>query len=366
MKKWLAGLFGFLVVALAVAQILAREKTSAGGGSHEALFWEKAEGGKVKCLLCPRLCVLPEGQFGVCRARKNVGGVLKSMVYGQVVSANVDPIEKKPFYHVLPGTKAFSIATTGCNLRCLFCQNWQISQVFPHDLSSTPMTPDAVVGAAVKSGSRSIAFTYNEPVIFYEYMLDVAQLARKQGLKTVVVSSGYINPEPLRKLLKHIDAFKVDFKGYDEEFYLQVVGGTLDPVLESMKVIRQEGVWLEVVNLMVPGKNDSEKQIRELVRWVRRNLGDETPLQFSRFYPIYKLQNLPPTPEETLLKARQMARQEGLKYVYTGNIADREGATTYAPKSGEAVIERQGYFVTANRLNKGVTPGGERIPGIWE
>jgi pyruvate formate lyase activating enzyme len=372
-KKLMAFLFLTAVVGTAVLLVLSREKTAAAeaavvstNGLHRAMWYEKRPGDIVHCKLCPNACKLSDGQIGICRARKNIGGELYSLVYGKIASAHVDPIEKKPFFHVLPGTMAFSIATPGCNMRCLFCQNWEISQAFPWEVRTSEAAPEQVVEAALASGSRSIAFTYSEPTIFYEYMLDIAKLARPRGLKIVVVSNGFINPEPLRELLPYVDAYKVDFKAFNKTFYDELTGGELPPVLETMKTIRKRGVWLEIVTLLVPGKNDSEGEIRELARWIRENLGDEVPLHFSRFHPQHKLLNLPPTPVETVLRARKIAMEEGLKYVYTGNIADPQGESTRCPKSGEIAIERRGYFVVKNNLVNGKGPGGEAIPGVWE
>ena len=373
-KKMLASVFLILVVAAAGFVVYSREKGAASesakpvpaDGAHPAMYYEKLAGDMVHCLLCPNSCRLSEGQIGTCRARKNVKGEMVSLVYGQIASAHVDPIEKKPFFHVLPGTKAFSIATPGCNMRCLFCQNWEISQAFPWEVDTQKATPEQVVDEAIRTGCKSIAFTYTEPIIYYEYVLDIAKLAKKKGLKTVVVSNGYINPEPLRELLKYIDAYKVDFKAFNEQFYKELTGGSLDPVLQSMKIIRQQGVWLEIVTLLVPGKNDSDDEIRALARWIHKNLGDEVPLHFSRFHPMHKLLNLPPTPVERVIRARQIAMEEGLKYVYTGNVAYPAGESTYSPKTGQIAIERQGYFVVNNNLKSGVAPDGEKIPGVWE
>ncbi len=372
-KKLMAFLFLAAVVGAALLLVLSRERTAAAeaavlstNGLHRAMWYEKRPGEIVHCKLCPNACKLSDGQIGICRARKNVGGELYSLVYGRIASAHVDPIEKKPFFHVLPGTMAFSIATPGCNMRCLFCQNWEISQAFPWEIRTAETSPEQVVEAALASGSRSIAFTYSEPTIFYEYMLDIAKLARPRGLKVVVVSNGFINQEPLKELLPYIDAYKVDFKAFNKKFYEELTGGELAPVLETMKTIRSRGVWLEIVTLLVPGRNDSEEEIRGLARWIRQNLGDEVPLHFSRFHPQHKLRNLPPTPVETVLRARKIAMEEGLKYVYTGNVADPQGESTWCPKSGEIAIERRGYFVVRNNMVDGKGPGGEAIPGVWE
>ena len=378
MKKVLASLFLFAVVGMAARLVWPRERAAsaataaipaaatAAGNLHEAAWYEKLAGNLVHCRLCPNSCRLAEGRIGMCRARKNVGGKLYSLVYGQLAAVHVDPIEKKPFFHVLPGAKAFSLATPGCNMRCLFCQNWEISQAFPWEVRTTPATPEEVVEAALRSGAQAIAFTYSEPTIFYEFMRDVARLAKAKGLKTLVVSNGYIQPEPLRELLPFIDAYKVDFKAFDPEFYAEMTGGGRDPVLETMKTIRRQGTWLEIVNLLVPGKNDDEDQVRRLARWVKENLGDDVPLHFSRFHPMHKLANLPPTPVESVVRAREIAIEEGLRFVYTGNIPNAAGDSTYSPKTGRPVIERQGYFVVRNHLVNGRAPDGETIPGIWQ
>ncbi|NLB66786.1 MAG: AmmeMemoRadiSam system radical SAM enzyme [Lentisphaerae bacterium] len=335
-------------------------------GLHEARWYDKLADGMVMCKLCPNFCRLSEGQIGFCRVRQNIGGTLYAIAYGKVAAAHVDPIEKKPFFHVLPGTRSFSIATPGCNLRCLFCQNWEIAQHFPWEINTRSATPEEIIVAALQTGSRSIAFTYSEPTIFYEYMYDIAKLAKAHGLKTVVISAGYINPEPLEALLPYIDAYKIDFKGFDPDYYTRMTGARRDPVLETMKNIRKAGVWLEVVNLLVPGHNDREEDVRPLAQWVRDNLGDDVPLHFSRFHPMHKLLNLPPTPVENVLRARQIALEEGLKFVYVGNIPSVEGASTYSPRTGELVIERKSYHVTRNLLKDGVAPDGEPIPGVWQ
>ena len=376
MKRIFACLFLLAVVGLAATLMVARERAAtseaaiapppSGSGHHEARWYEKLAGGLVHCQLCPNSCRLPEGKIGLCRARTNIGGTLYSLVYGQVASVHVDPIEKKPFFHVLPGNEAFSLATPGCNMRCLFCQNWEISQAFPWEVATTATTPEAVVAAALRSGAKAIAFTYSEPTIFYEYMLDIAKLAKAKGLKTLVVSNGYISPEPLKELLPYIDAYKVDFKAFDPKFYTEMTGGSLEPVLQTMKIIRAQGVWLEIVNLLVTGQNDNEEQVRTLARWVKENLGDDVPLHFSRFHPMHKLANLPPTPIENVVRAREIAIAEGLKYVYTGNIPEAAGDSTYSPKTEQIVIERKGYFVVRNDLTNGLAPDGAKIPGVWQ
>jgi len=367
-KKFFAILFLIIILALAGYLIYSREKGAkqSNEGLHQAKFYEKLSNGIVQCGLCPNRCILSEKQIGLCRARQNINGELYSLNYGKVSTQHIDPIEKKPFFHVLPGATAYSIATTGCNMRCSFCQNWQISQVFPWEVKSVEMTSEQVVDDALKNGNKIIAFTYNEPTVFYEYMFDVAKLAHEKGLKTAVVSSGYINVEPLKELLPHIDAYKIDLKSFKEEFYQKFTGGHLAPVLEAMKIIKEKGVWLEIVNLLIPGENDSEEEIRDMAKWIKENLGDDVPLHFSAFHPDYKLQNLPPTPSETLIRARQIAMEEGLKFVYTGNIVYPEGESSYCPQSKTLAIGRQGYMITVNNLVDGKCLDGEQIPGIWK
>lgn len=370
-KKIMAWLFLLVLVGTAVFFISRREAAKKADhygttSSHEAAYYEALPGQRVQCTLCPNQCLLSDGQWGFCKARKNIQGKLYSMVYGRIATAHVDPIEKKPFFHFLPGSTAFSIATTGCNMRCLFCQNWEISQSFPEDVPSQSATPEQVVAQALQSGAQSIAFTYNEPVINFEYMRDIAKLAKARGLKNVVISNGYIEEAPLRELLQYIDAYKVDFKAFDQRFYKKFTGGRPEPVLKTLQIIKQSGIWLEIVVLLVTGENDSPEEIRNMARWIRENLGDSVPLHFSRFFPQYKLKNLPPTPPESILRAHAIAREEGLKYVYTGNIANPESEATYCSQSGEKAIIRKGHFVTANNLKDGVCPDGEKIPGVWK
>ncbi|MEF3280333.1 MAG: AmmeMemoRadiSam system radical SAM enzyme [Elusimicrobiota bacterium] len=331
----------------------------------EAMYYEKLKDKKVKCNLCPRSCVLSDGQTGFCRARQNIGGTLYTLNYGRVVAMNVDPIEKKPFFHVLPGSKSFSIACAGCNLRCKYCQNWQISQRSPDETEYEEYSPEKLVELALKSGSKSIAYTYSEPVVFYEYMIDTAKIARSKGLKNIVVTAGFINKEPLENLLKYIDAIKVDLKGFNKNFYLKYTSGGIEPILESLRTIKKSGKWLEIVNLVIPGANDNEEDIKGLCNWIKENLGTDVPVHFTRFYPNYKMMDTPPTPLETLVKARDIAKKIGLKYVYTGNINYSEGETTYC-KDGSIAIERKGFFVIKNNLKDGRCPSGDKIPGVWK
>lgn len=331
--------------------------------------WETQDCQGVQCQLCPFRCFLPEGARGICRVRMNVGGKLKTLVYAQPVSVHIDPIEKKPVYHMLPGTGIFSIATVGCNLRCSFCQNWEISQCYPEEARGTGqiLTPEQVVDAAIKNRCRSIAYTYSEPIVFYEYVLDTARLAKQKGLRNVLVSAGYINPEPLEKLAPYFDVIKIDLKGFNKEFYRKVVGGNLDYVLRTLKELKRLGVLTEVVNLVVPTLNDDMDEITEMSKWIYDNLGPDTPLFFSRFTPQYQLGNLPPTPIETLEEARSIALKTGLRYVYIGNVAGHPAENTYCPNCKNVLVQRYGYEILKNNIRSGQCIFcKEKIPGVWD
>jgi pyruvate formate lyase activating enzyme len=324
-------------------------------------------GGYVKCELCPRGCIISEGHRGECGVRENLGGKLYTMVYGNACAAHVDPIEKKPFYHFHPGSLAFSIATAGCNLHCQYCQNWEISQVRPEEVEHYDLPPDLVVESALSSGSQSVAYTYTEPTVFFEYMLDTSVKARESGLYSLVVSAGYSNPAPLRELCRHVDAIKIDLKGFNEEFYEKVCDGTLQPVLDTIKLIHEQGVHLEIVNLVVPTLNDDQEELKDLARWILDNVGPDVPTHFSRFQPLYKLLNLPPTPVETLETARQIAMDAGINYVYVGNVPGHPGDHTYCAHCGQPVIVRQGFAILEYHLEHGnCAYCGYPIPGVWD
>lgn len=331
----------------------------------EAIFWQSTCAG-IKCNLCPIRCFLPEGARGVCKVYINSGGSLRTLVYARPVTVHVDPIEKKPVYHLLPGSRTFSIATAGCNLGCTFCQNWTISQIYPEQEKGIKLSPEEIVKKAIESKSLSIAFTYSEPVVFYEYMLETARLAKKAGLKNVMVSAGYINYEPLKKLAPYFDVIKIDLKGFNKKFYKKYVKGDLKYVLATLKYLKEFGVLTEVVNLVVPTLNDDPKEITQMTIWIRENLGADTPVFFSRFTPQYKVRNLPPTPLETLQKAREIALSEGLNFVYIGNVPGIDAENTYCPRCGNIVVGRHGYFLTKYALkgNRCFYCGRE-IPGVW-
>ncbi|MGQ9590980.1 MAG: AmmeMemoRadiSam system radical SAM enzyme [Planctomycetota bacterium] len=322
--------------------------------------------GIVKCLLCAQGCVLREGERGKCRARGNVKGELRSLVYGRPLSVHVDPIEKKPFYHYLPGSQAFSISTAGCPLRCKFCQNYEISQANPEDHPTRYTPPEDVVEATAASRAPVIAFTYNEPTVFAEYLLDIARLAAKKDLRSVLVSCGFMREEPLKEMCEVLKAIKIDLKGYSEDFYRDVSGAALQPVLRSIRQVHASGVHLEIVNLVVPTLNDSEKMLRGLADWVLGELGPDVPVHFTRFHPDYQLRNLPPTPISTLEKAREIAMEKGIRYAFVGNVPGHPGNHTYCPSCKRAVVKRTGFFVVENHLEDGKCSNcGTKIAGVW-
>ncbi|MDD5423279.1 MAG: AmmeMemoRadiSam system radical SAM enzyme [Candidatus Omnitrophica bacterium] len=332
-----------------------------------ASYWERVRDNVVQCVLCPRKCIIDVGQRGVCTARINKDGMLYTLGYGNPIAVHVDPIEKKPFFNVLPGTNAFSIAVAGCNMRCLFCQNWQISQSKPDEVTAYDMPPEEVVKQAQASNCPFIVYTYTEPIVFYEYMLDISKLARTKGLKNGMHTCGYVNPEPLKELLKYMDAVNVDLKGFNEAFYKKMgMMAELQPVLETIKTVRQEGVWLEITNLLIPGQNDDPEEIRRMCVWIKENTGSETPLHFSKFTPSFQLQNLPPTPLKKLEEAARIAKDAGLKYVYVGNVPGHPLEDTYCPNCGKKVMDRLGYEVLQNNIKNGKCKFcGYKIAGIW-
>jgi len=338
----------------------------------EAFFYEKLENKLVQCHLCPKKCVIPEGKYGFCRARKNIGGTLYAMGYGKPCSVALDPIEKKPFFHFLPGTTAFSLASAGCSLRCKFCQNWQISQYSPEETENYDLPPEKVVEYALKYKNdpkykcSSIAFTYSEPVNFYEYMFDTAKIAKKKGLKNVIHTAGYINPEPLEKLLPYIDAINVDLKGFNEQYYRNMCEGDLKTVLNTLKILKKNNIWIEITNLILPGYNDEPEEIKKMCIWIKENLGEDTPIHFSRFQPMYQMAHLNPTPQSTLEKAADVAKNVGLKYVYIGNMWGHLLENTFCPKCKKMVIKRAGYTILENNIKDGRCKFcGEKIAGVF-
>jgi pyruvate formate lyase activating enzyme len=320
----------------------------------------------VKCLLCAQECVLKNGERGRCRARLNQDGVLKSLVYGRPAAVHVDPIEKKPFYHFLPGANAFSLGTAGCPLSCRFCQNWEISQARPEDIRASLYSPEEIVSLSARKRCPIIAFTYNEPTVFIEYLSDIARQGRKQHVKSVLVSCGFMNPLPLDEMCEVLDAIKIDLKGFSPDFYRDVCRADLDPVLRSIKAISKKKVHLEIVNLVVPTLNDSNLMITHLIEWVVGEIGPDVPVHFTRFHPAYQMLQLPPTPVSTLEKAYETAKTKGLHYPYVGNVPSHPGNHTYCPSCGKIVVERTGFFVLSNRISNGKCPFCERaIAGVW-
>jgi len=323
---------------------------------------------EVQCELCPKMCIIAPGQSGECRVRINIDGVLRTVVYGFPCSLNpYDPVEKKPLFHFLPGTRILSIATVGCNLHCLNCQNWDISQRNPEDSTAGFWPPEKLAKLAKKHHYLSIAYTYSEPIIFYEYTYDTAKLARAEGIRNVLVTAGYINKEPWKRLLEVVDAANIDLKGITNDFYVRICSGTLKPVQDALIIAKSSGILVEVTNLVIPTLNDKPEQIRELARWVKENLGSETPLHFSEFHPQYKMRHLPSTSPERLELAREIAISEGLYYVYIGNVRSKEGENTYCPDCKRLLIERIGYTILQNRLKDGHCPDCKReIYGVWK
>ncbi len=334
----------------------------------EALFYKKLEGSRVQCQLCPRQCIIAEGKRGFCGIRENRSGVLFTLSYGRPVSFNaLDPIEKKPLFHFLPSSRCVSVATAGCNLRCKFCQNWEISQRTPEEVSYVYLEPQELVQKSIASGRPTIAYTYTEPTIFYEYMLETARLARAQGLRNVMHSNGYISEAPLRLLAKYLDAANIDLKGFSNDYYASMCEGSLEPVLKTLEVLHEEGVHLEITTLVLPGYNDDAASLTKLCLWIKQHLGEDTPLHLSRFFPMYKMLSLNPTPVATLEKAREIAMRCGLRYVYIGNVAGSHAENTYCPRCKKAVIERSGYSISGINLSGGRCAFcGESISGVWD
>jgi len=332
----------------------------------EARFYEKLTGKTVQCKLCPRGCVVADGERGHCRIRENRGGTYYTLVHGRVCAAHIDPIEKKPFFHFYPGTMAFSLATAGCNVTCKFCQNWEISQAKPEELPAQYMPPADVASLAKKYECPAVAFTYSEPTVWNEFVTDAADAAREQGIRSVVVSNGFIQQEPLKRLCKHVDAVKIDMKSFSAKYYRDVVDGELQPILDTLVTVRKDAKWMEIVHLVVPTLNDSEAEFRDLARWIKANLGTDVPVHFTRFHPMFLLKNLPPTPVETLERGKAIADAEGLQFVYIGNVPGHPAENTYCPKCHKLLIERAGFTVTQNHIRKGKCEYCQRaIPGAW-
>jgi pyruvate formate lyase activating enzyme len=332
----------------------------------EARFYKKYPDREIECILCPRFCKLGDKERGYCGVRENIGGTYYTLVYGKACAIHIDPIEKKPLFHFLPSSSALSLAAAGCNVNCKFCQNWEISQVRPEQIRHLDFPPESVAQVAEKNQCPVVAYTYSEPVVFYEYMYDASLEGRKKGIKNVVITGGHINPEPLVELMKVVDAIKVDLKAFNQDFYAQYVRGELQPVLEAIKIIAQSKVWLEIVYLVIPTLNDTPEEIRRLSQWILKEIGPEVPIHFSRFHPMYLMKNLPPTPVSTLEQVHQVAVKEGLRYVYIGNVAGHKYENTFCPNCKNIVIKRTVYQIQRIEIEDGKCKFcGNQIPGIW-
>jgi pyruvate formate lyase activating enzyme len=333
----------------------------------EAMFYDPLEEMRVQCQLCPWECAVADQERGTCGVRENREGTYYTLVHSQPCAAHVDPIEKKPLFHYLPGSLAFSIATAGCNIECKFCQNWDIAQVRPEQVKTYYLPPEGVAQVSLRYKCRTIAYTYCEPVIFYEYMYDSAAFAREYGIGNVMISNGFIKKEPLIQLCQQLTGVKIDLKAFSEKFYSETCRGELKPVLQTLKTLRDLGIWYEIVVLIVPTLNDSQQELQEMSRWIYNELGAGVPVHFSRFHPMYKIKNLPPTPIKTIEMARNVGLDAGLEYVYVGNVPGHPGESTYCPECGKVVIKRVGYRIVNNDLDEtgSCRHCQHRIPGVW-
>jgi pyruvate formate lyase activating enzyme len=331
----------------------------------EALFYEKTGNRQVRCGLCRFNCLIDDGKRGICAVRENRGGTLYSLVYGKVIAEHVDPVEKKPLFHVMPGSSSFSIATVGCNFRCRHCQNYSIAQIGSNmRIPGTLRSPEEIVQNAIGSGCSSISYTYTEPTIFFEFALDTARIAKEAGLLNIFVTNGYISKEPLELIAPFLDAANIDLKGFSDKFYREIVGAKLSEVLDCIIDYRRLGIWLEITTLIIPGLNDTDAELNGIASFILEHLGADTPWHVSQFYPTYQLTDRSRTPVSTLKKAFEIGRAQGLNYVYVGNVPGKGGENTDCPDCGAMVIERSGYRITANRVMNGECPDcGSNIAG---
>lgn len=334
-------------------------------GVKEAMYYDVLEERKIQCKLCPHECRVADLERGTCGVRENRNGKYYTLVHSTPCSANVDPIEKKPLFHYYPATKSFSIATAGCNFVCKFCQNWEISQKRPEQVKVIHLPPERLIWAAKQRFCKTVAHTYTEPVIFYEYMLDCARVGKEKGVPNVMISNGFIQEKPMRELCKVLGAVKIDLKAFTEKFYKEMCAGTLRPVLDTLTVLKDEGVWFEIVVLVIPTLNDGKAEIDEMTKWIVKELGPDVPVHFSRYYPTFMLKNIPPTPPDTVLRAWKIARNNGVKFAYVGNMIS-EAEHTYCPSCGKILIERMRYACRTKGM-KGNTCKHckEKIPGIF-
>jgi len=374
-KKGVLGLAGLSLSAYALNKFLDKGSVEVFQGSAPETLWKWSKecynyeriGSNVQCLNCPHMCILKPGDRSFCRSKVNLDGKLYSLSYGNPCAVHVDPIEKKPLYHFLPTSLAFSIASAGCVLRCKNCQNAAISQSRPEDTKNYDLMPNNVVEAALHNSCKSIAYTYSEPISFYEYTYDTSKIARKKNIRNLLITSGYINQKPLDDLCKVLDAANVDLKSFKDDIYRNLNSGTLQPVLDSLKTLHKNNVWFEITNLVIPSWTDDLDMIRDMSVWIVKNLGPDYPLHFSRFHPLHKLTHLPQTSVNILEKARKVALDTGIKFVYLGNVAGHEASNTYCPSCEKVIIRRKGYSTELIGLQDGFCKFcGEKIAGVWE
>ncbi len=329
-------------------------------------WFTELDQGQIRCELCPKRCILAEGERASCRVRENREGQGYTLAYGNPALLQEDPIERKPFFHVLPGSRALSVSTAGCNLECKFCEVWDMALEYPENVYAHDVPPERVIKHARDSNVRSVSFAFGEPVIFYEYMAEVAHLSREAGLLNLMHTAGYIRTEPLQEIIEKIDAVNVDLKSFDEDFYREVVGGELGPVLNTLRLLRDKGVHIEITNILIPTLNDNMKKIGDMCKWIATELGADVPLHFARFYPLYKLSDLPRTPVSTLDEARHVAQEAGLKFVYIARVTDHEAENTFCPGCGKMVVERVGFVIEGIFMENGRCNNcGTEIPGKW-
>ncbi|QTA92459.1 AmmeMemoRadiSam system radical SAM enzyme [Desulfonema magnum] len=334
----------------------------------EAYLYEPLEDRKVRCNLCNHRCIIKEGRRGICNVRENQAGILKSLVYGKLIAQHIDPIEKKPLFHLLPGSLSYSIATVGCNFKCMFCQNANIAQM-PTDhkglIMGDPCTPEAVVRAAEAGNCKSIAYTYTEPTIYFEFAFNTAKIAHEKGIKNVFVTNGYMTSEALEMISPYLDAANVDLKAFNNEFYKKLCGAKLEPVKESLKKMKSLGIFVEITTLLIPGLNDDKEELEGLASFIAEELGIETPWHISRFHPTYRLTDRPPTPVPTLVMAREIGIKAGLRYVYVGNVPGEKGEDTFCYHCGETLVDRWGFSIRKNLIKNGVCSYcGSEIDGV--
>ncbi len=333
--------------------------------NYIADFWS-LKGVEIHCSLCPHACVLKDGDIGFCRTRRNIEGQLILLVYGYPCALHIDPVEKKPLFHFFPGSSTYSLSTTGCNLRCLNCQNYSISQIDFNAEKYKYFAPELIVKEALQNGCTSISYTYTDPIVYYEYARDIAVIARDKGLKNIIVSAGYINPKPLREWCKVIDAANIDLKSFSNSTYKKVSQITLNPVLHTLELLKEEGVWLEITNLLIPGYTDDLNNLKKMCSWLSRNGFENVPLHFSRFFPVYKMQNVQPTSVELMKSVWQIAKDEGLKYIYIGNVNLPDYSATYCANCGERLISRMGFWSDVSLVEQNKCPGcGTELEGYY-